>query len=54
MDSKIEVLIQPDELVEKCGCCFTDLSNFARVSVINDDFEKMFIDLIKTEVREVL
>lgn len=50
MSSKVEVLINADELVEKCGCCFTDLSNFARTTTITDEFENLFTDLIKSEV----
>lgn len=51
MDTKVGV-INPEELVDKCGCCFTDLSNFARIATITEDFENLFMDLIKLEVSE--
>jgi hypothetical protein len=41
--------IVPDELADKCGCCFQQLKSMQRTMIITDAFEKKFFDLIQCE-----
>lgn len=50
MSTTEEIYINPDELAEKCGCCFVDLNEIKRTITITEEFENSFFDVIQTEV----
>jgi hypothetical protein len=50
MDLTREAHMTPDELINKCACCFQVFKKQQKIVNLNLDLEMIFSDVVQTEV----